>query len=214
MCFVFFPFFLQGRPPCVLYESDFKTPFSFEIFLKTTTKSIREMLLIKMMILYAATLLRLLLPVHSCKLQGTDSGVCTYQYLPETYQNDTTDEKRARQISQEKWACEDASTCAPFCGRFIAAYYPVCVPTPNPYPNRQFNHTIIMKDRWVEEQFNLIVSNRFKINTESRSLGVDDDEEKRKSDNPFHKNKACQDAYKRYFCWLNFPRCGELLYCF
>ena len=48
----------------------------------------------------------------------------------------------------------------PFCGRYIASYYPPCVPDPGValyrdqnFPNGRFqDHTTRAKDRWVEEQ--------------------------------------------------------------
>lgn len=46
-------------------------------------------------------------------------------------------------------------------------------------------------------------------NKTAKKLGVDEYGQKGKSKKRFYKNKACQDAYKRYACFTNFPRCGE-----
>jgi len=182
---------------------------------------------IVMITLQVSTILSLLLhAVKGCEIHGTDSGVCTYRYLPETYINATTKEKKARQIALTNWAndtdgpCKngEGDHCMPFCGRYIAAYYPVCTPTPNAlerdqnFPNGRFqDHNTRSKDRWVEEQVTSIIDNRIAIETNrtARRLGVDEYGRKGTTKIRFHKNKDCRDAYTRYMCWLNFPRCGE-----
>lgn len=109
----------------------------------------------------------------------------------------------------------------PFCGRYIANYYPPCVPNPgvatfekdqNFPEGRNRRYTTRFKDRWVEEQVTGIIDGRIDVETNqsAKNLGVDGYGRKgSKAKIRFHKNKACQDAYKRYFCWLNFPRCDE-----
>jgi hypothetical protein len=139
--------------------------------------------------------------VDGCEIMGIDSGYCEYQYLPETYINETTKERAARKIAQSKWNCDDES-CMPFCGKYLASYYPFCAPSPPAIAMFQ-NHTIRSKDRWIEEQVTSTIANRIAI--ETKGLGEDGQKAKKR----FHKNRACQDAYKRYACWLNFPRCDE-----
>lgn len=81
----------------------------------------------------------------------------------------------------------------PFCGVYIANYYPPCVPRTQQLPpdqnfpdGRHSDHTTRAKDRWVETTFL----------------------EKARS-NAFRRKRDCQEAYKRYLCWANFPRCDE-----
>jgi hypothetical protein len=146
-------------------------------------------------ILSLVVILRLQYTAEGCKIMGIDSGFCEYRYLPETYLKKTTNERSAREVAQTNWNCNDES-CMPFCGSSIGSYYPFCAPT----PNGMFNHTIRSKDLWVE--------NRIEIETKG---GIDEDGRKVSAKKTFHKNKACQDAYKQYACWLNFPRCGEFI---
>lgn len=154
-----------------------------------------------------------------CEIHGTDSGQCTYRYLPETYQNET--EKQARNIAQSLWACEDGDDCMPYCGKYIAAYYPVCVPQTSflsrdqNFPQGRFlSHTTREKDRWVEESAIAMIEERISIETNrtARKLGVDEYGNKGRTKVRFHKNKACQESYKKFACWLNFPRCGECVW--
>ena len=50
----------------------------------------------------------------SCLLHGSDTGICTYEYLPETYGGG----REGIEIANKKWDCKD-DTCMPFCGRWI-----------------------------------------------------------------------------------------------
>lgn len=113
-------------------------------------------------------------PVYSCKIHGTESGVCTYRYLPSTYNGSDLEKLK---IANQNWAnntdgpCKDgeADHCMPFCGRYIASYYPPCVPK-----------STMAKDRWVEEQVTSIIENRI------------DAEKSKQGKKRFFKNKACQ----------------------
>lgn len=129
--------------------------------------------------------------VKGCVIMGRDSGYCENKFLAKTYISETIGERSARKIAEKNWDCEDES-CMPFCGRFIAAYYPFCAPI----PNNMLNHTIRSKDSWIEEQVTSTIAKNILIETQSGAK------------KHFHKNKACQDAFKRYACWLNFPKCG------
>ena len=156
-----------------------------------------------------------------CQIQGTDSGQCTYRYLPETHKNETVKEKQARKIAQSLWACDDGDNCMHYCGKYIAAYYPVCVPQASffsrdqNFPQGRFlSHTVREKDRWVEENVLAMIEERISIETNktARKLGVDEFGSKGRTKVRFHKNKACQESYKKFACWLNFPRCGECVW--
>jgi hypothetical protein len=99
-------------------------------------------------------------------------------------------------MANQNWAnetdgpCKDgeADHCMPFCGRYIASYYPPCVPNPGValerdqnFPNGRFqDHTTRAKDRWVEEQVMYIIENRVEM------------ERKKESKKRFYKNKSCQ----------------------
>lgn len=142
--------------------------------------------------------------------------------------------KEARKLARAQWAnatdkekkdgisdCEGPH-CMPFCGKYIAAYYPVCVPNTDaftlPGRDRQFPHgrlypTTADKDAWVESSALAMIERRIAIETNktARKLGVDEFGEvsEERTAVRFNKNNACQQAYERYFCWLNFPRCDS-----
>ncbi len=135
-----------------------------------------------------------------CVLHNTDSGVCTHKYLPSSSEH----EARAR-------ALEDM----PFCGGWIANYYAPCVPsTPNEawtaadanFPQgrlvtndgRVDIHSIRSKDAWINETVTNSIKSRIEFETKQGS-----------SNYHYFRNKDCQDAYARYTCWMNFPRCGD-----
>ncbi|KAL7473363.1 hypothetical protein ACHAXS_013812 [Conticribra weissflogii] len=147
----------------------------------------------------------------ACKIHGTDSGVCTNKYLPSTYSLDKNDEKDLNAIQKAKdiWNAE-----IPFCGRWIASYYSPCVPSrPTSewmavdanFPFGRLSsddnvdvYSVRNKDSWVEEMVTSTVEARIEM-----------EKQKGKRHYRFYKNKDCQEAYSRYFCWLNFPRCDE-----
>lgn len=164
-------------------------------------------------------------PALSCKIQGTDSGVCTDEYLPSTYGDDRT---LSVQVAQKRWMngtdgpCRngEGDHCMPFCGKWIANYYAPCVPAPmsfaqsKGYPGgRHKKFSVREKDRWVEETVTNVIANRIKIeiNKTAMELGVNENGKKGKN-TPirFYNNPDCMEAYKKYFCWINFPRCDEL----
>ena len=128
----------------------------------------------------------------SCVISGTDSGTCSKRYLPSTYGNDVSAIDTARSL----WDCEGRD-CLPFCGKFVASYE-ICLPksdgVPLPpdqnFPNGRFHHTTstYYKDSWVKKTA---------LETIANKQGLD-----------------CQEAYKRYLCYANFPRCDENEYRF
>ncbi len=123
------------------------------------------------------SLFLLLQPILSCKIQGTESGVCTYRYLPSTYLDGIRSELEAIQLANQNWAndtqgpCKhgEGDHCMPFCGKYIANYYPPCVP-----------ENTRAKDRWIEEQVATIIDNRIEL------------EKKKQTKRRFYKNRACQ----------------------
>ena len=163
---------------------------------------------------------------NACKIQGSDTGICTRQYLPETYGVGLD----GLRISKRQWSnetedgpCSDeknmASHCMPFCGRYIANYYAPCVPfatflePDQNFPRgRHGSFTVLTKDKWVEETALNYISERIQkeTNETAKKLGVDEHGVKgKRTPIRFYRNTACQEAYKKFICWLNFPRCSD-----
>lgn len=103
----------------------------------------------------------------------------------------------------------------PFCGSVVS--YPACVPEQKPVePDRKFhrdgrwvNHTTLTKDKWVQSTVKEMIKYRLGLEINKTLLNKGEDEygvvggiEPR-----FHRNADCRNAYKNYFCWINFPRC-------
>ena len=127
----------------------------------------------------------------SCVISGTDSGTCSKRYLPSTHGDDVQAIDTARSL----WDC-GGRDCLPFCGKFVASYE-ICLPksdgVPLPpdqnFPHGRFqNHTTNYKDSWVKK-------------TALETIA--------KKQDLFAANFDCQEAYKRYLCYANFPRCDE-----
>ena len=160
----------------------------------------------------------LLLTIQStfgCQIHNSDSGVCTKKYLPTSTELDAIEEAKTR------WQAD-----LPYCGRFVASYYSPCVPSkptdawiaPDAnFPNGRLAasgqknvvigdvsggeedvHSIRSKDAWVKQ-------------TVTRTIQARVDLEKQQGSSHYHyfRNKDCQEAYARYTCWLNFPRCSD-----
>ncbi|KAL9189140.1 hypothetical protein ACHAXT_011630 [Thalassiosira profunda] len=139
----------------------------------------------------------------ACVLHGTDSGVCTSRYLP------ASTELESLEAAKDLWTQD-----MPFCGRFIASYYKPCVPS---LPTKEWAaadanfpdgriissdarvdaQMIRKKDSWVEESVTSAVQARVEA-------------EKQRGSRHYRGNKDCEEAFARYQCWLNFPRCSDL----
>lgn len=67
------------------------------------------------------------------------------------------------------------------------------------------------KDDWVASAFSRIVATRKRIETNDtlQSLGVNELGNEGEVAVRFTDNPDCENAYKNFFCWLNFPRCDE-----
>lgn len=148
----------------------------------------------------------LLAATSACYVQNTDSGVCTTKYLPAS--SSLEDIERAR----ERWTAD-----LPFCGRYIASYYAPCVPgrptdawtAPDPhFPEGRLadpdderddaRYSVRSKDRWVERMVTGTIAARIEREKELGSRHYH-----------YFRNEDCQEAYARYACWVNFPRCDE-----
>lgn len=121
----------------------------------------------------------LLLPlVGGCHIQGYDSGECM----------DMT----------------DFEVTMPFCANIVK--YRACVPT---YQRLWYNHSRLTKDRWVEKLFNQTVTERMLFETNETLLdsSLNEWNEEVEILPRFTENSDCVNAYRNYFCWINFPRC-------
>mmetsp|Transcript_45492 Transcript_45492/g.58336 ORF Transcript_45492/g.58336 Transcript_45492/m.58336 type:complete len:253 (+) Transcript_45492:81-839(+) len=131
---------------------------------------------------------------YGCYIQGTDSGTCDARLSSEP------DYKKLEM---------------PFCGPIID--YTPCVPEQKAVnPDRNFNqdgrwanHTTLTKDRWIEKTVKEMIKYRLGLEVNNSLLDKGEDEYGIKGgiEPRFHRNADCRNAYKNYFCWINFPRC-------
>lgn len=129
-----------------------------------------------------------------CYLSGSDTGVC---------------DNKISEIAEYKMAE------MPFCASAIK--YTPCVPEQKPVPpdrnfnrdGRWVNHTTLTKDRWVETRVLEMISYRVGLERNETLLNRGEDEYGIKGgiEPRFFRNPDCRNAYKNYFCWINFPRC-------
>ena len=142
---------------------------------------------------------------YGCIIHNTDSGVCSYKYRPATSEPDAV--ARAESL----WKAD-----MPFCGKWIADYYAPCVPsTPTDawtaadanFPFGRLStsdsqqvdvHSIRSKDAWIEQTVTNSIQSRIELEKTQGSRYY-----------RYFRNKDCQDAYARYTCWINFPRCSD-----
>ncbi|KAF4129076.1 hypothetical protein GN958_ATG15896 [Phytophthora infestans] len=116
--------------------------------------------------------------IDACMLDGADTGECMEP--------------------------TDFDLLLPFCKAVIP--YTACLPR---YQSLWYNHSALFKDRFVEQMFTKLVSQR-KIYETSSAMADDDTDEwgGTKAITPrFTDNPDCENAFRNYFCWLNFPRC-------
>ena len=65
--------------------------------------------------------------IQGCMLHGTESGICSYRYLPDTYGGGL----EGKEVANKEWklgtdgACKngDADHCMPFCGKWIGKIF-------------------------------------------------------------------------------------------
>ena len=155
------------------------------------------------LLLLIALLVIIISPSCGCVIHNSDSGICTTRYLP------ISRDLQAIEESKKLWQAD-----LPFCGQYIASYYSPCVPaTPTSawvaadanFPTgrivdtvdgnddgKEDVHSIRNKDRWVEQTVASTIQSRIDLDKHD----------------PF-KNRDCQEAYAKFTCWLNFPRCHD-----
>lgn len=117
-------------------------------------------------------------PVRSCLIAGADTGSCT----------DPT----------------DFDLLIPFCKTVVP--YTACLPR---YQSLWYNHSALAKDKFVEQMFTKIATQRKMYETNKTFLDKNTDEwgGSREIVPRFVENPDCENAYRNYFCWMNFPRC-------
>jgi len=135
---------------------------------------------------------RLVLP---CYIAGTDSGYCDPQIQ-----------------ADKEWRVAQLPFCAPH------VKYTPCLPQTRiqppsrHYPEGRFhNHTVLKKDEWVYKTTHEIIQTR-KHYEQSRKLekkGMNDLNESTPIKKRFYRNPDCEDAFKAYMCYINFPRCDD-----
>lgn len=113
-----------------------------------------------------------------CMIAGADTGTCTDP--------------------------SDFDLLLPFCQPVVQ--YTACLPT---YQSLWYNHSALAKDKFVQQMYTKLLTQRLIYET-NKTL------HKRKTDEwggpkaivpRFVDNADCVNAFKNYFCWLNFPRC-------
>ncbi|GLD92449.1 hypothetical protein PINS_up000982 [Pythium insidiosum] len=114
----------------------------------------------------------------SCLLAGADTGTCTDP--------------------------SDFDLLLPFCKTVVP--YTACLPR---YQSLWYNHSALTKDKFVEQMFNKLVTQRKMYETNRTFLDKNTDEwgSKHEIQPRFIENPDCENAFRNYFCWLNFPRC-------
>lgn len=118
---------------------------------------------------------------QACFIQGHDSGVCENP--------------------------EDFELRMPFCKNQVR--YRACVPR---FQELFANHTTRGKDDWIANTFTSIVEQRKRWETDEnlQDLGITETGEPGEIVIRFFENPECEQAYKNFFCWINFPRCDEV----
>lgn len=97
---------------------------------------------------------------------------------------------------------EEIAADMPFCGTVVR--YPACVP-------KEFawfpNHTLAAKDAWARRAYSDAVQRRMEIEAGYFPANLQLWEGDAAAVERFTNNEACQNAYKNYLCYMNFPRC-------
>lgn len=128
----------------------------------------------------SAVLLLLLLvnSARACLLAGADTGTCTDP--------------------------ADFDLLIPFCKTVVP--YTACLPR---YQSLWYNHSALSKDKFIEQMFAKLVTQRKMYETNETFLDKNTDEwgGPREIVPRFVENPDCENAFRNYFCWMNFPRC-------
>lgn len=122
--------------------------------------------------------LQLLSTACACMLAGADTGMCVEP--------------------------TDFDLLLPFCKAVVP--YTACLPR---YQSLWYNHSALAKDKFVEQMVMKLTLQRKAYETNETLLDKGTDEwGGRSAITPrFVENLDCENAFRSYFCWLNFPRC-------
>eukprot|EP01138_Halocafeteria_seosinensis_P009213 gb/GECG01009415.1/.p1 GENE.gb/GECG01009415.1/~~gb/GECG01009415.1/.p1 ORF type:complete len:206 (+),score=7.12 gb/GECG01009415.1/:1-618(+) len=116
----------------------------------------------------------------ACHIAGSDNGVCMD---PVEFEDDM-----------------------PFCRSVVR--YPACVPLQNTGIESQ---SVAGKDKWVRDKVTSVISERIRLenNDRLRDQGINEHGHDVEIKKRFDGNSDCQNSYKNYMCYLNFPRCDQ-----
>lgn len=137
-------------------------------------------------------LISLLTFVHSCYIQGTDSGYCSEETLDGQF--------RVAKM--------------PYCAKFVV--YPACLPKLQQIPplkafprGRWYNHTVDNKDSWLQEHVEDHIGYRKSVeqNESLINSGRNEHGEAGTVEVRFYKKTDCMNAFRAMACYMNFPRC-------
>eukprot|EP00936_MAST-01D_sp_MAST-1D-sp1_P002918 g2918.t1 len=137
---------------------------------------------------------------RACRIHGTESGICV----------DPIEDQATFGLFTD---------LMPFCGGESKdgdppiVSYRACIPLESDFPSAK-KHTVTEKDNFVREFFERIVEERqgHERNETLEDRGVNEMLEGGEIIPRFSGYKTsddCINAYKRYFCYLNFPACDE-----
>lgn len=150
----------------------------------------------------------------ACQIAGTDSGSCY----------DVYEENQGIETNVFDEGCNDGQ-CNLFCGEILSPMRSICVPRLDAAFS---NHTYQNKDAWVEDMFKRITNERkaLEMNATMMELGVNEYGEEGETEVRFWnwdyedpdgikfaaqdggtEITDCEKSFRRYICYLNFPRC-------
>ncbi|KDO25520.1 hypothetical protein SPRG_22226 [Saprolegnia parasitica CBS 223.65] len=94
----------------------------------------------------------------------------------------------------------------PFCGPLLQ--YTACVPEAQTI---WYNHSVKSKDLFLSQMYRKLVMQReyFEQDVDLNDAQRDEWGNAGEIVPRFTENRDCQDAFRNYMCWLNFPRCDD-----
>jgi hypothetical protein len=132
------------------------------------------------------------LVVNACYIWGTDSGECTTNTLDGVWK----------------------SAFMPYCADRVV--YPACIPKVQQLPpSREFpdgrwtNYSVLSKDTWIGEVAEKHIQARISLETNVtlRAKVQNEYGDKGKIVRRFSRRPDCVEAFRKLFCYINFPRC-------
>jgi hypothetical protein len=163
------------------------------------------------------------LTVKACYIAGTDSGTCYTVFETNAgVQTNVFDEGCNPTVDGKA-----TGQCSLFCGDILSEMGSICVPRLDP---TFANHTYQSKDAWVKDMFYRIVEERkaLEMNETLKDLQVDEYGNEGEVVQRFWNGDVedpngikfiakdggteitdCEKSFRRYMCYLNFPRCDD-----